>query len=115
MRSLFTFFLSEGNRHAHFCAVSGKIDFKSPADQLYSLLHAGDANSNFDRGHVFPSRSISKGPMAEVADFQRKICVAINSYFGFLTSRVELDVGETLLYNSKDSELDISCHPSETR
>ena len=85
MRSFFTFFLSEGNRHAHCCAVTGGINIKPPADQLHSLLHAEDADANFELRLLFPSLIAGMDSAAKVADFQRKIRVAINSYLGLLT------------------------------
>ena len=87
--------------HAYSCAATARINMQAPPDQLYSLLHAGDANSKDEAGRLFLALPTDRSAVATIADFQRKIRVAINSYLGLLTSRMALDVGEALLYHSE--------------
>ena len=70
-------------------------------NQFHALLHAGDANTNFEPGLLFSSLLTCRGPVAKVTDFQREMRVAINSYLGFLTSRMALDVGEAFLHHTE--------------
>jgi hypothetical protein len=79
--------------------VTGGIKVKPPADQLHSLLHAGDTDTNLEPGLLFPSLPTDRNSVAKVANFQREIRVAMNSYPGSLTSRMALDVGQALLYH----------------
>src|SRR5882762_2891292 len=101
MRSFFMSFSCERYRYAHYCAVTAEMNIEPSTDQLHSLLHAGDADANLERRLLFPLRRAGRGLTAMVADFQREIRVAINSYLGSLTSRVALNVGEGLLHHSK--------------
>src|SRR6267378_3541155 len=98
MRSFFTFVLPKRYCHAHRCAVIGGINLKPPSDQLHSLLHAGDADTDLESGLVFPSLCTGRESVAEVTNFQREFRVAMNSYLGSLTSRMALNVGEALLH-----------------
>ena len=100
MRSFFSIPL-EGYGHAYCCAVTGGIDLKPTANQLYAFLHAGNADTNFEPRLFLCSWHTDRGSVAAVADFQRKIRVAINPYFGLLTSRMALDVCEGLLHYTK--------------
>ena len=64
--------------------MTGGINVKPPSDQLHSLLHAEDADTNFELRLLFPSLIAGRDSAAKVADFQREIRVAINSYLGLL-------------------------------
>src|SRR5467141_3807769 len=79
-------FLSERYRYADCCAATGGINLKPTADQLHSLLHAVDTNTYLESVLLFPSRHPGRGSWARVADFQREIRVAMNSYLRSLTS-----------------------------
>lgn len=82
MRSLFTFVPPHGDGHAYICAVNGGINLEPASDQLQSFPHAGDADTNFELGIVFPSLRAGRDSAAKVSNFQREIRVAINSYLG---------------------------------
>src|SRR5579864_1363266 len=101
MRSFFTFFLPEGNLYSHRCSMCGGTNIKPSSDQLHPLLHAEDADTNFERRHMLPFRPIARRSMVTVADFQDEIRAAINSYFGFLTPRMSLDVRKAFLYHAE--------------
>ncbi len=58
---------------------------RSQADRqsgFYAFLHAGNVDSNFEPRLFHRSWHTDRGTVAAVADFQRKIRVAINPYFG---------------------------------
>src|SRR6202043_4154956 len=104
IRSFFTFVPSERYRHAHCRPMTCGLNMKLAADQFYSFLHAGNAHTTFELRFSFPSLNTGREPATRVANFQREIGVAMNSYRGSLTSRMALDVSETLLYDSKQSQ-----------
>jgi len=101
MGSFLTLIPTEGDGHAYCCALIGRINLKLASDQFHSLLHAGDTDTSFEPGLVFPPRHTGRGSAARVADFQREIRITIKSYLGSLASRVTLDVGEALLYHTE--------------
>ena len=82
MRSFFTFVSPQRYRHAYCGAVTAGINLKPPADQLHSLVHAGDADTNFEPEPLFASLYTGRESAAKVADLQREIRVAMNSYLG---------------------------------
>jgi hypothetical protein len=87
--------------HTYRGAEISGINIKPPSDQLNSLLHARDADTNLEPRLLIPSIYAGRDSAAKVADFQRETRVAMNSYLGSLTSRMALDVGEALLYDSE--------------
>src|SRR2546427_1487627 len=73
MRSFFTSVPLQRYRHAYCCAVTGKINIEPAANQFYSLLHAGDADTNFEAGLPTLCRLTDRGSVAPVAHFQREV------------------------------------------
>src|SRR6266478_1956572 len=107
MRSFFTFvrLQRQGYCHAYGCTSTAGINIKLAADQLHSFLHTANANSNFKPELFFLARYTGGSSAATVADFHRKIRVAIDPNLGLETSRMPLDVGEALLHHSKYNQL----------
>src|SRR5438552_2088737 len=64
----------------------GLVSVFLPVPGTNAFLHAGNADSISEPRLFLRSWHTNRGSVAAVADFQRKIRVAINPYFGLLTS-----------------------------
>src|SRR6266853_1377720 len=114
IRSFFVPLVICGYRRAHRGATTAGINVQPAADELYSLVHARDANSK-PKGQ-FASPQVSGNSTTFVAYLQCDPSrVALNPYLGLGTSRMPLDVREAFLNHAEQSQLDTWLHPSETR
>src|ERR1700688_3192517 len=98
IRSLFVPLVICRYRHAHRCTADAGFNIKLAANELHSLVHARDANSE-SRGKVpIPFPKVSGNSAAFVAYPQRDLSrITVHSYLGLETSRMPLDVDEALL------------------
>jgi hypothetical protein len=103
-------------RHANCGAAAAGFNIKLAAYEHHSLVHARDADSK-SKGHFSITFPLASGNSAAfVAYLQRELSGAtLNSYLGFETSRMSLDVRETFLNDPEKSQLDMWLHPSEAR
>ena len=115
IRSLFVPLVICRYRYAHRGAAAAGFNIKLAAYERHSLVHARDADPKSKGQFPIPSQA-SGNSAAFVAYLQCDLSwVTLNSYLGLGTSRMPLDVRETLLNDPEKSQLDIWLHPSETR
>jgi hypothetical protein len=117
MRKFLAFLVIGGYRRAHGCATTVGFNFESATDLLYSLLHARDADSDIEwecSGPPIPF--LHANSMAFIAYFQEDHPrPAVEPNLGAEASRMALDVGETFLYDSEQSQFRFACQPFEAR